>query len=1059
MRGAFLVGLAALSLAIMGCGDDDGTTDTGPVDGGMDGGDGGDADTGPPDPPAPAPLDSVEQTARRTIPELTEHAYVVRVEHDVPHVYAANREDAWRVFGFVMAQDRFFQMDLTSRLAQGTLSEILGDAALDADVENRFSGATKLVDIFERSVSPEEAAEMDAFAEGVNAYLEAVRNRELTPPRELELAYIFFGLRSVNDLLVDWDRRDVLATGSTIQYGTSYETGDVGTARAFDTIDDHFTGFPNRPLRMAGLMQDIINHYAPPNDAQSAAGWGLDTAGSTSMPIISPPPERNIHLGVVLPESGVLARAERHLANVTDRFGRNDEVEGYGSNCWAMMGSATADGSSLLACDGHLSLSIPALFWSAGIDTVLMGGDAGETTRMVGSTIAGLPALGVGTNGRIAWGQTAYFSEVTDWYTEELVLDADGMPTASMFQGMERPLVSVDESIVVADIESIDSVGRTETLVRFETFDGRMINSIEGREVTADEPIGAGETRLNVNGDLIVPEDVDGDGAITAISFKYGPLTEGYSLLRAFRQFGLADTVEDFRQAMRHFIGYGGSMMASDADGSILYSGYHAVPCRDYLPRDGSNVWIDGADPRRLIDGTQYPAWDIPLDAEGRVDEAAAAAGGPEACAVPFDQWPQALDPAKQYVFHNNNDPAGIATDNDIFDDPYYIGGPWIEGYRAARIEELLQRAVTDGDADIVRMADFQADHHSNLGEDYLQYLLEAIEAARDAAAGTPAAGSPEERLAARWADASADYTEVETRMTEWMSAGFLTPSGVETFYHTPAAEDARMSVATSIFQAWISTFFARTLNDEGINSRLSPAVTGDTYRTQTMDLLLRGRGATNPLGLGSWDPSTEESVFFDDVTTTEIESSQEIAILALDEALAYLRSDPTGPGKGGYGSDSFDDWIWGLRHMVRFDSLVGDFLGDDETFAPLVGQFEITPERLPLMPDLASDDPRANLPHFPRPGDMLDLDAANPGFGLGDWTHGSGPVFRMVVALGEGGVRGQNIIPGGQSGLPASEHFDDQVQLWLANETVPMRYLPDEVVEGATGLERFAPN
>jgi hypothetical protein len=71
---------------------------------------------------------------------------------------------------------------------------------------------------------------------------------------------------------------------------------------------------------------------------------------------------------------------------------------------------------------------------------------------------------------------------------------------------------------------------------------------------------------------------------------------------------------------MRNFIRYGESMMASDADGSILYSGYHAVPCRGYLPRDGSNVWIGGADPRRLIDGTVYGAWSIPLDAEGRVD-------------------------------------------------------------------------------------------------------------------------------------------------------------------------------------------------------------------------------------------------------------------------------------------------------------------------------------------------------------------------------------------------------------------------------------------------------
>jgi hypothetical protein len=215
--------VALVSLASAACGDDDGDADTGVPDGGLDGGADADADvdSGPPDPSPPAPLDTVEETVRRTIPELSAHAYVVRVEHDVPHVYAENRLDAWRVLGFVMAQDRFFQMELTSRLSQGTLSELLGDAALDADLESRMTGTRKLVDVYLDSANADEAAEMDAFAEGVNGYLSAVRNRTINPPRELMLAYIFFGLTSVNDLLVDWDRRDVAATGATVQYGTS----------------------------------------------------------------------------------------------------------------------------------------------------------------------------------------------------------------------------------------------------------------------------------------------------------------------------------------------------------------------------------------------------------------------------------------------------------------------------------------------------------------------------------------------------------------------------------------------------------------------------------------------------------------------------------------------------------------------------------------------------------------------------------------------------------------------------------------------------------------------
>lgn len=312
--------------------------------------------------------------------------------------------------------------------------------------------------------------------------------------------------------------------------------------------------------------------------------------------------------------------------------------------------------------------------------------------------------------------------------------------------------------------------------------------------------------------------------------------------------------------------------------------------------------------------------------------------------------------------------------------------------------------------------------------------------------------------MAARWIAAQADYEEVERRILAWQASGLDTPSGVETFYAPLLPGDAEKSVATTIFHAWISAYFQGVMDDEGIPGSLSPAVTGDTFRTGTMQLLERGRGASNSLDLGSFNPATNESVFFDDVTTPEVESSREMGLRALDRALAYLRSAPTGPGAGGFGNSDWDTWRWGYRHMVRFDSLIGDALGPDPAFDALLSQFTITPSMLPLMPDLPTSDPRASLPHFPRPGDHLEVDAANPGFGLDDWTHGSGPVFRMVIALSPEGVRGRNILPGGQSGFPRDPHFNDQTRLWLANETLPMRYLPSEVAEGATGLERFVP-
>ncbi len=1022
-------------------------------------------DAGPPDPPLPAPFTDVEVTERYAMPELSGEAFVVRTELDVPHIYAENRVDANRILGFIMARDRFFQMDLTRRLSQGRISELLGEAGLETDLENRLTGAAHMADLYVAGVDEEEGAELDAFAEGINAYIQAVRERRLLPPRELMLGAGFLGARNPADLMIPWDRRDVVATGASVLYGTSFEGGDVGRSRTFDRVDEVFPAtVPNRALRVAGLQADIIDHYAPANDISSAYGWGLETGGMGGGEGTPPGLRRPLDaealraLRGVVPERAMLDRLVSGLDRVEARYSR-DPDEGYGSNGWAVMGSATPDGSSLLAGDGHLELSVPPLFWQMGIDTMLLGG-AGEDTRLLGATIAGLPALGVGTNGRVAWDQTAYFADVTDWYTEEIVLDASGMPMASRFEGTDRALVRVEEAFIVKDVPALGSVGRTEMIPRFTTFDGRWITEIEGRPTTPEEMIGAGESKVHTLSGLVVPGDVDGDGRITAVSFYYGPF-DGGTLLRAFRQFTEADNVEDFRQALRHFIGYGGSMMASDREGSVVYSAYHAVPARDHLPRDPvTNRWIAGADPRRLIDGTRYGAWHLPLDARGRVDEAAAAAGAPNEHVVPFDQWPQALDPGRQYVVMANNDPGAICTDNDLFDDPYYIGGPWIEGYRGERIAERLEAAIAGGTATLEEMQDIQGDHHSNLGEEWASVMLDAIDSARRAAAGSPTAGTPEARMAARWTAAQADYEEVERRIEAWRDAGFHTPSGVETFYAPLAAGDAENSVATSIFHAWIATYYAEVLNDERIPGDLSPAVTGDTFRTQTMLLMEQGRGAGNPLMLGSFDPATNESVFFDDIRTPAIESSREIGLRSVDLALAYLRSEPNEDLRGGFGTDDWDQWRWGYRHQVRFDSLVGNALGGGGSaeLDLLLSSFRITPEILPLMPDLPMTDPRASLPHFPRPGDQFDIDAANPGLDTGDWTHGSGPVFRMVIALGPDGVRGENILPGGQSGFPTSEHFADQAELWLANETIPMRYLPEEVAEGAVSIERFIP-
>ena len=66
--------------------------------------------------------------------------------------------------------------------------------------------------------------------------------------------------------------------------------------------------------------------------------------------------------------------------------------------------------------------------------------------------------------------------------------------------------------------------------------------------------------------------------------------------------------------------------------------------------------------------------------------------------------------------------------------------------------------------------------------------------------------------------------------------------------------------------------------------------------------------------------------------------------------------------------------------------------------------------------------------------------------------------MFRMVISLGPDGVHGENILPGGQSARIDSPHFADQAAVWLGNDTWPLRFAVEDVVNFASHREAFVP-
>ena len=83
---------------------------------------------------------SVYERIRRSMPGLSAPATVYRDGQNIAHITAKNRHDLYFVTGWIHAEDRLFQADLTRRQPSGTLAELFGPSVLADDVQARTIG-------------------------------------------------------------------------------------------------------------------------------------------------------------------------------------------------------------------------------------------------------------------------------------------------------------------------------------------------------------------------------------------------------------------------------------------------------------------------------------------------------------------------------------------------------------------------------------------------------------------------------------------------------------------------------------------------------------------------------------------------------------------------------------------------------------------------------------------------------------------------------------------------------------------------------------------------------
>ncbi len=320
----------------------------------------------------------------------------------VPTISASNLPDLFFAQGYITAQDRLWQMDMTRRFASGDLAVALGPKYLKYDREQRILGMRQVAARAAANMEPQQRAQFEAYAAGVNAYIE--QHRKTLPLEFRFLGYAPHVWTVEDSLLVGLSMTEFLNHGL---YKDKLEKekilaklGPELTADLFvDTSwRDHPPGADSSPIEL-----ETPQESTPDEEEQSPQGPN-QKSGS----------EKQIPRG----QSSFPQNPEKQIP----RFARDDKPFGDpqhaddqhlrpGSNNWVISGAHTASGKPLLSNDMHLDLEIPNVWYEAH----LTAGDF----DVVGVTLPGMPYVIVGHNLRIAWGFTNLGPNVEDLYVEK----------------------------------------------------------------------------------------------------------------------------------------------------------------------------------------------------------------------------------------------------------------------------------------------------------------------------------------------------------------------------------------------------------------------------------------------------------------------------------------------------------------------------------------------------------------------------------------------------------------------------------------------------------------
>jgi len=469
-----------------------------------------------------------QTTGEITVPGLEGDVEVIRDDHGIPQVYADSMADLMRAQGYVQAQDRFFEMDVRRHITAGRLSELFGRDTVETDKFVRTMGWRRVAERELALLEPPTRDALEAYSQGVNAYLDD------NDPSEISLEYTLLRAGGLDLSIEDWSPVDSLAWLKAMAWdlrGNMFE--EIG--RVLASVDH--------------TEEEVADLYPPYPFADHAPIVNQGAlVGRRYEPEATRPGIRNpARPAYTADQVAALADLQRGLEAMPEMLGHGS---GLGSNSWVVDGEHSATGQPILANDPHLATSLPGVWYQMGLHCRNVSPAC--PLDVSGFTFSGVPGVMIGHNRDIAWGFSNLGPDVTDLYLEKV----EG--TTWLHDGRMRPLRIRHETIAVAGADDVELTIR-------ETDHGPLLSDVSSELST-------------VGADAEAPVGPDpGNGFAVALRWTaLDPAPTADAILALNR----ASDWDEFRAAAADFAVPAQNLVYADREGHIGYQAPGRIPIR-----------------------------------------------------------------------------------------------------------------------------------------------------------------------------------------------------------------------------------------------------------------------------------------------------------------------------------------------------------------------------------------------------------------------------------------------------------------------------------------------